>query len=57
MFDSTLIAIIVFGAMFAVAVIGFIKSTATADRYSRHTHRDTHPADTVATPPQTAGRL
>ncbi|MDF1707675.1 MAG: hypothetical protein P1U72_06240 [Paracoccaceae bacterium] len=57
MFGSTLIAIIVFGAMFTVAVLGFIKSNATADRYSRNTHRDTQPSGTVATPPQAAGRF
>ncbi len=33
MFDPVLIAIVVFGCMFFVAVVGFLKSASTASRY------------------------
>jgi hypothetical protein len=57
MFGSTLIAIIVFGCMFAISVFGFVKSSASADRYSARRRHGTEPREAGEINPTNVGRL
>lgn len=47
MFDPVLIAIIVFGCMFFVAVVGFLKSASTASRFDTTSNVGKSQSDTA----------